>query len=115
MTRTLTPRNELINGMIGVGISYWAIVTRVEADKHDNVSALILRDMEDNDKEYTLTRKMFTNAINEWTEQNRDHSYDFYARFSKDWRARDWDSVDWDVDITDQITQLALFGELRYS
>ena len=65
--------------MIGVGISYWAIVTRVEADKHDNVSALVLEDMEDNDKEYTLTRKAFTNAINEWAQQNRDHSYDFYA------------------------------------
>lgn len=111
---TLTTRDQLINDMIGVGISYWGNITSVEADKHDNVSALVLRDMEDN-KEYTLTRKAFTKAINEWAERNRDHSYDFYARFSKDWRARNWDSADWDVDITDQITQLALFGELRYS
>lgn len=69
MTRTLTPRNELINDMIGVGISYWGNITSVEADKHDNVTALVLRDTEDN-KEYTLTRKAFTNAINEWAEQN---------------------------------------------
>lgn len=112
---TLTTRDQLINDMIGVGISYWGNITSVECTKDDNVSALVLRDMEDNNKEYTLTRKAFTKAINEWAERNRDHSYDFYARFSKDWRAKDWDSVDWDVDITDQIAQLALFGEIRYS
>ena len=111
---TLTTRDQLINDMIGVGISYWGNITSVEWTKDDNVSALVLRNMVDN-KEYTLTRKAFTKAINEWTERNRDHSYDFYARFSKDWRARKWDNVDWDVDITDQISQLALFGELRYS
>lgn len=111
---TLTTRDQLINDMIGVGISYWGNITSLEWTKDDNLYALVLRDMEDN-KEYTLTRKAFTKAINEWAERNRDHSYDFYARFSKDWRAKDWDSVDWDVDITDQITQLALFGELRYS
>lgn len=93
---TLTTRDQLINDMIGVEISYWGNITSVEADKHDNVTALVLRNMVDN-KEYTLTRKAFTNAINEWAEQNRDHSYDFYARFSKDWRAKDWDSVDWDL------------------
>lgn len=111
---TLTTRDQLINDMIGVGISYWGNITSVEWAKDDNVSALVLRDMVDN-KEYTLARKAFTKAINEWAERNRDHSYDFYARFSKDWRARKWDNVDWDVDITDQISQLALFGELRYS
>lgn len=93
---TLTTRDQLINDMIGVEISYWGNITSVEWAKDDNVSALVLRNMVDN-KEYTLTRKAFTNAINEWAEQNRDHSYDFYALFSKDWRAKDWDSVDWDL------------------